>query len=201
MGSTPRPQLEEGNIYETENTYDNPTGFAGALGGGKVTGTKNIDKIPSGKELLDSILNEMRNGLPAKLRAQMEASGKGAISGRTKSAEDQLARTFAQQGDIPVGARTDALSKVDENARKTLNDLYLGLSKADYEAMQRAFGKYTDLNQLAFGKSAATNQPRLAAYEIDKANDFSWGDALGGLFGLGGNILGGMASGGTGFFK
>jgi hypothetical protein len=87
------------------------------------------------------------------------------------------------------------MAGLNQNANKSLNDLYLGINDMDYKAMQNAFAKYGDLNRLAIGKSAATNDARLKGYQIDSENDFSWGDALGGLFGAGGNVLGGLASG------
>lgn len=190
MGSTPRPQLDEGNIGNTPaqlqdyNNILNTTTHQGTSSG-----------LPNGEEILNRLLEEMRNGLPGDFKKKLEAQGKGAISGNLKTGEEQLRRTVARQGDVPIGAKTDALAGLNQNANKSLNDLYLGIGDMDYKAMQNAFAKYGDLNRLAFGKSALVNDSRLKGYEIDKANEFSWGDALGGLFGAGGNVLGGLASG------
>lgn len=168
MGSTERPQLEEGNV----------------------------STIQGGDDVFQQILNEMKTGTPRDLRGRLEKQGRGAISGGLKSGEEQLRRTFAQNGDVPIGAKTDALSGLNQNANKSLNDLYLGLGDMDYKAMQNAYAKFADLQRLALGKASTTNDARLKAYEIDSANDFSWGDALGGLFGAAGNVAGGLASGG-----
>lgn len=168
MGSTERPKLEEGSI--------------GALEGGN--------------DVFQQVMNEMRSGMPVNLRSRIEKQGRGSVAGNLKSGEEQLRRTFAQQGDVPIGARSDAMAGLNQNANKSLNDLYLGIGDMDYKAMQNAFNKYGDLNRLALGKSGLINDSRLKGYQIDSENDFSWGDALGGLFGAGGNVLGGLASGG-----
>jgi len=168
MGSTERPQLEEGSV----------------------------GSIAGGNDVFQQIMNEMKSGLPKDLRGRLEKQGRGAISGGLKSGEEQLRRTFAQNGDVPVGARTDALAGLNQNANKSMQDLYLGLGDMDYKAMQNAFAKYGDLQRLALGKAATVNDARLKGYQIDSENDFSWGDALGGLFGTAGNVVGGLASGG-----
>ena len=167
MGSTERPQLEEGSVTNIEG----------------------------GENVYQQIMNEMRNGLPKDLRGRLEKQGRGAISGNLKSGEEQVRRTFAQNGDVPIGARTDALSGLNQNANKSLNDLYLGLGDMDYKAMQNAYSKFSDLQRLALGKAGTVNDARLKGYQIDSENDFSWGDALGGLFqgagAVGGALLGG----------
>lgn len=168
MGSTDRPQLEEGSV----------------------------SKLEGGNDVFQQVMEEMRSGMPKDLRTRVEKQGRGTVAGNLKSGEEQFRRTFAQQGDVPIGARTDAMSGLNQNANKTLNDLYLNMADMDYKARNNAFGKYGDLTRLALGKAGTVNDARLKGYEIDKANDFSWGDAFSGLFGAAGNVAGRLASGG-----
>lgn len=193
MGSTPRPNLEEGNILSSTNPdkkYKHP------ISGQEITIPGNKGTLEGGEELYKDILNELRTGMPKELRDLIESQSKGAISGNLKSGEESLNRQFAREGDVPIGAKVDAVSGLREGANKSLKDLYLGLGEMDYNAKNRAFGKYGDLIRLALEKARTGNDAKLQGYAIDRENDFSLGEGFGGLFGMGGNILGGLASGG-----
>jgi len=192
MGSTDRPVLDEGNIYDGEQQSERNTGFGDLKNVSPLK--KRNSGLPFGKDMLDNIMSEIKNGLPADLRSRIENQGTGAISGNLKSGEEKMRRTFASEGDVPIGARTDAMSNLNKNANKSLNDLYTNIGDMDYKAMQNAYGKYGDLIRLAMGKANSTNDARLKSYQIESEGDFSWGDAIGGLLGAGGQIGGAILS-------
>lgn len=189
MGSTPRPTLDEGNVEDIEGTSGDPRN--------PLVDPKPGQKgLPGGKELLESIMSEIRNGLPANVRARIEKQGKGNIAGGLRSAEDRLNRTFAASGTVPIGAKSDAVAGLQVNSNKGLNDLYTRLDELDLNTRNKAFEKYRELISLALNRANSVNSARLGQYQIDSSDDFDLGGAIGGLFGLGGNVIGGLASGG-----
>ena len=81
-------------------------------------------------------------------------------------------------------------NKLQNSANNSLANLTDKYAMMNYDAKNSAFNNYGNLIGLASGESNNANSYNLNKYQIDKSNEFSWGDALGGALGAGGSIAG-----------
>ena len=142
-------------------------------------------KIPGQKGLFDRALYDQylamaKNGLDPKMKAMLE----GQAGGQIRGGEQSINESFAGSG-LPVGAQLGAKTALRGNVTKNLQN---SLLEGDANARQQ--GTANIMGTLGLGQQGAgmLNQYNMGKYQIDKENEFSWGDALGGLLGAGGSI-------------
>jgi hypothetical protein len=133
------------------------------------------------KDLYKQFLQQAKTGLTPEQKAMIE----GKSAGSQRSGEQALREQFASMGNTPVGAQVGAQT----NLRSGLNkNLLSALLEGDTNAKQQGVGNIMSTLGLGMRGSGQQNQYNMGKYQIDKENEFSWGDALGGLLGAGGQI-------------
>ena len=134
------------------------------------------------KGLYDQFLAMAKNGLDPKVKAMIEGQAGGQIAGGTQAINESFAGSGLSQGSKLAGM-TALRSNVGKNTQNALLE-------GDMNARQTGAGNV--FNTLGIGQSGsnAMNQYNMGKYQIDKENEFSWGDAIGGLLGAGGSVAG-----------
>ena len=132
-----------------------------------------------GKDLEAYARNQLLNGLDPRQKAMLE----GQASGSLRSGEQAQRERFASMGNVPVGAQIGAQTNLRSDVNRNLMDALL---QGDIGAKQQGFQNWTQLGRMAMGISDTQNQYGLGKYQIDKSNEFNWGNALGGLLQAGG---------------
>lgn len=147
--------------------------------------------IPGGQDLYDTILKQFKGGLPDNIRDIYLKQGKGQIGSNLAQGQQSLKESLAGAGgNVPIDALIAGQTKLQSNANKEIAGLNDTVAMRDMDFKEQGYNDLLKLFGLASGDSNSTNQYNMAKYQTDKANEFSWGDALGGLFGLGGNVGG-----------
>ena len=165
-----------------------------------------IENIQGGKGVLDEVWNKRNEGLPTDVLSRMQRQGLGGISGNLQAGLNQINQGFSGSG-LSQGARLGAISDLYQGSGRSQIDLQDRMANMNYQAKQQnygdAFNRYMSLinqaagigqmqNQNALASASMQNQWGMNKYNIDKQNEFSWGDALGSLLGAGGMIGGAM---------
>ena len=132
------------------------------------------------KGLYDQFLAMAKNGLDPKVKAMIE----GQAGGQIRGGEQAINESFAGSGGS-MGSKLAGLTALRSNVGKNTQQ---SLLEGDMNARQMGAGNV--FNTLGIGQSGANslNQYNMGKYQIDKENEFSWGDALGGLLGAGGSV-------------
>lgn len=147
--------------------------------------------LPGGKMFLDDFLKQYKEGLPQNIKDIYLKQGKGQIGSQLKQGQEQLKENFASTGgNVPIDAMIAGQNKLQSSANNSLANLTDKYAMMNYDAKNSAFNNYGNLIGLASGESNNANSFNLNKYQIDKANEFSWGDALGSALGAGGSIAG-----------
>lgn len=151
--------------------------------------------LPGGKMFLDDFLKQYKEGLPQNIKDIYLKQGKGQIGSQLRQGQEQLKENFAGTGgNVPIDAMIAGQTKLQDSANNSLANLTDKYAMMNYDAKNSAFGNYGNLIGLASGEGNNQNSFNLNKYQIDKANEFSWGDALGGALGAGGSVAGGAIS-------
>lgn len=176
------------NVLSEPTTQQEYTG----LGGFHFASQKNNpNTLPGGKMFLDDFLKQYKEGLPQNIKDIYLKQGKGQIGSQLKQGQEQLKENFASTGaNVPIDAMIAGQNKLQSSANNSLANLTDKYAMMNYDAKNSAFNNYGNLIGLASGESNNANSFNLNKYQIDKANEFSWGDALGGVLGAGGSIAG-----------
>jgi len=162
---------------------------SGELGIGMASNTDNT--LPGGKMFLDDFLKQYKEGLPQNIKDIYLKQGKGQIGSQLRQGQEQLKEGFASTGvNVPIDAMIAGQNKLQNSANNSLANLADKYAMMNYDAKNSAFNNYGNLIGLASGESNNANSFNLNKYQIDKSNEFSWGDALGGALGAGGTIAG-----------
>jgi len=162
---------------------------SGELGIGMASNTDNT--LPGGKMFLDDFLKQYKEGLPQNIKDIYLKQGKGQIGSQLRQGQEQLKEGFASTGaNVPIDAMIAGQNKLQSSANNSLANLTDKYAMMNYDAKNSAFNNYGNLIGLASGESNNANSFNLNKYQIDKSNEFSWGDALGGALGAGGSIAG-----------
>ncbi len=176
-------------LSDPPQQQNNPGGF----GIGMKSNTNNT--LPGGKMFLDDFLKQYKEGLPQNIKDIYLKQGKGQIGSQLRQGQEQLKENFASTGgNVPIDAMIAGQTKLQNSANNSLANLTDKYAMMNYDAKNSAFGNYGNLIGLASGEGNNQNSFNLNKYQIDKANEFSWGDALGGALGAGGSIAGGAIS-------
>lgn len=147
--------------------------------------------LPGGKMFLDDFLKQYKEGLPQNIKDIYLKQGKGQIGSQLRQGQEQLKEGFASTGvNVPIDAMIAGQNKLQNSANNSLANLTDKYAMMNYDAKNSAFNNYGNLIGLASGESNNANSYNLNKYQIDKSNEFSWGDALGGALGAGGSIAG-----------
>jgi len=169
----------------------------------------------TGQDFLSSLLAKQNQGLSPELKALLEKSTSNTLDSTFTSGKRALTEATAGK-QLPTGALTKGITDLYTNRARGLNEAKTNIELQDYTAKENNYAKalqgFLQLQQLAGNLAGQNNSNQLQLsgmknnynlnkYQVDEQNSFGWGDLFGGLFGAGGKILGGMASGGTGFFK
>lgn len=170
-----------------------------------------VDNLQGGSDLLNQILQKTKNGLDQNVRGTMINQGMGAVTGAYNKGTSDINSAYAGSG-LSQGGRIGALLGLNKNLGEGANQVYNNINLADQQAKAEGFNQWLQTvglganvgnmkNNYLLNSANAQNNYNMNKYQIDEQNSFKLGDVLGGLFGTAGTVLGGMASGGTGFFR
>lgn len=188
-GTTPPERVTLNSVLS-----DPPQQTSGAFGG-ILTQVQPNNTLPGGKMFLDDFLKQYKEGLPQNIKDIYLKQGKGQIGSQLRQGQEQLKENFASTGgNVPIDAMIAGQTKLQNSANNSLANLTDKYAMMNYDAKNSAFGNYGNLIGLASGEGNNQNSFNLNKYQIDKANEFSWGDALGGALGAGGSVAGGAIS-------
>lgn len=172
--STPNYQDPTTSLFGTQGqTVRNPitgTIFAGSQAG----------LLPD-RKLFDQLYGQSLNGLTPEERANLEKRAGGELRSGTQGLNEQ----FAGMGNVPIGAKagayTNLRSGINENLLNAINSGNLASKGYGLQGISNLLG-------LGMSESGNRNQFNMSKYQIDKENEFSFGDFLGGVLGAGGQI-------------
>lgn len=166
-----------------------------------------VENVQGGNDLLSQIRGRMSQGLDPQMMELIQRQGLGNINGMMSAGRQQLNQLAGEN--LPASARFGALSNMyGQGARATagLNDSILMQDlNARNQNFQGGVGNWLNLaqtgagignmtNQLNLARTGMQNQNALKMYEVDKAGEFNWGQAIGGLF-QGAGAVGGAMTG------
>ena len=147
--------------------------------------------IPGGQELYDTILSQFKNGLPDNIRDIYLKQGKAQIGSNLAEGNQNLKESLAGAGsNVPIDALISGQTKLQSGANKEIAGLNDTVALRNMDFKEQGYNDLLKLFGLAGGDASNTNSFNLNKYQIDKENEFSWGDALGGALGAGGQIGG-----------
>lgn len=130
------------------------------------------------KGLYEQFLSQAKTGLDPKMRDLLTNQAGGQIRGGEQSINENTVG-------MPIGAKLAALTSLRSNVNKGLQG---SLVEGDLNARQQGAGNIFNTLGLGMQGSNMANQYAMNKYQIDKQNEFSWGDALGSLLGAGGQL-------------
>lgn len=169
----------------------------------------------TGQGFMNDLLARQNQGLPDEIKNLIRKGIEDTQNASIVSAKRQMKEATAGK-QLPTGAIMSGLADLYSQKATAVNQGNTDIAFKDYDAKTKnqanalqgfmglqglASGIAGNKNQLAFNLSNAKNQYGMNKYQIDKENEFSFGKLFGDLFNVGGSVLGGMATGGTGFFK
>jgi len=139
-----------------------------------------------GGDAFKYILDQLKNGIDPKQRAMIEGQGAGQIAGGTQAINEASAGSGGSVGNKLAGL-TALRSNVGKNTQNTLLQGDMNAKNNAFSGLLQGGGLNADIGQ----KNRALNMQQKA---YDDANDFSFGDLLGGAFGAAGQIGSAAAS-------
>lgn len=174
MSSSTAPNAVNPNQYLFGTPSQTVKGFGGSSF--QMGGTQGIFD----KGLYDQFTNMAKNGLDPKVKAMLEGQAGGQIAGGNQSINESFAGSGLSQG-AKLGAQTALRSNVGKNLNNSLLE-------GDMNARQQGAGNIFSTLGLGMQGANSQNDYNLNKYNIDKQNEFSFGDAIGGLLGVGGQL-------------
>lgn len=145
--------------------------------------------LPGGEDFFNSFLKQYKEGLPKDISDIYTKQGKQQIGSNLEEGKQDLLESLTGSGSgVPIDALIGGNAKLQNNANKSFASLTDQLAMRNYGAKQDAFGNYANLIGLATGQGTNKNTFDMNKYNIDKQNEFSWGDALGATLGVGGSV-------------
>lgn len=154
-------------------------------------GIKNTNQLPGGRMFLEQFLKQNQEGLPQNIRDIYLKQGKEQIGSNLREGQQQLKQGLSSAGgNVPIDALISGQTKLQNSANNSLSALADKYAMVNYDAKNSAFGNYANLIGLATGQGAKADSFNMNRYNIDKQNEFNWGDALGGALGVGGTVAG-----------
>lgn len=157
-----------------------------------------------GTNFLESLLSRQNQGLPEELKTLLKTSAENSLnSGYTTGKRLLQEQTAGKQ--LPTGALTKGFTDLATNRSAGQVQSDANISLQDYQALQsnrdKALAGFMGLQGLAsnmagnrnntiMGLAGMQNNYNSQKYQTEKANEFSWGDALGDVLGAGGKLAG-----------
>jgi len=151
--------------------------------------TARVGDLPGGQRSFDFATQLMANGLPPELKQAMTNQFQGNLGGQLRSGEQALQENFASQGGGPTGALLGGLVSQQANANNASKDYYANLLNQDFGARQQGFNNLTNIQSLLASLTGQKNDYNMNKYQIDKQNEFSWGQFLGDALGFGSKFI------------
>jgi hypothetical protein len=141
-------------------------------------------------DLLSQVKNRMNTGYDPGALNQWRQSGMNAIAGSQKAGMNAI---NSLGNNVSLGGRLSGINKLYGDTAGQYTTLASTLANADETAKNQNFWTGAGLSHnIQLSDLQANTQNMLKQYEIDQAGRFNWGQLLGSLFGLGGQ-LGGAA--------
>lgn len=160
----------------------------------------------TGRGFMNDLLSRQNQGLPEDLKALIRNQAEALTNAQLTSAKRQAKEGLAGR-QVPTGAIVRTMADLFTNKANTMLGVNKDIAMGDYQAKEsnrdKALSGYVGLqglaNSIASSKNSfnlqnanMTNNYNTQKYQVDKANEFNWGQALGDVFGLGGTIGGAM---------
>ena len=162
----------------------------------------------TGQGLMAELMNNRLQGIPQDVQNKLRTAVQQQTNNQVVDAK-RLMQENLQGKQLPTGALTNAVSGLYRDRSQQLAGLESNLAMSDYEAkqanMMKALSGYQGLtglstnignlkNQYSLANANMMNQNAMNKYQIDRDNEWGWGDLVGSLLGAAGQ-LGGAAIG------
>lgn len=160
----------------------------------------------TGQGFLNDLLARQNQGLPDQLKALITKQAEDTVNASLTSAKRQAKESLAGR-QVPTGSLVRTMADLYTNKANVMTGVNKDLALSDYQEkvanQAKALQGFLGLQGMASGMAGSKNQFNLSTagmqnaynmnkYNVDKANEFNWGEALGSLFGAGGTIGGAM---------
>ncbi len=141
-------------------------------------------------DLLSQVKSRMNTGYDPTALNQWRQSGMNAIAGSQKAGMNAI---NSMGNNASLGGRLSGINKLYGDTAGQYTQLAGNMANADETAKNQNFWAGAGMSHnIQLSDLQANTQNQLKQYEIDNSNKFNWGQLLGSLFGMAGQ-LGGAA--------